>query len=378
MKDIIFNNKVIVIGGNHHNALGVIRSLGEEKVNVYAIIVDNKTKTSVTESKFLTKYWVVPNEEDILEILQTNFTNEKEKPIIITTGDKEASLIDKNLDKLKEKYICPNIGNTTNKINEMMDKTRMSILAKKTGFNVPKEWIVIIENFDKDVQNIKYPCIVKPVQSIEGKRQEIKKCNTKDELKEYCNFLSEKYKRVLVQEYINKDYELGINGCVLSNREVIIPSVVRKIREYPRMSGSSSYGIVKFSENEILDINKVKELISQTKYVGIFDIEFLVSNGEVYFNELNFRNGGNSYASTRAGVNLPVIWCYSMLNKDERIIKKKIDKEIYFMLETRDIRQIFRNKLNPFKWIRDLLKTKAFLIFSFKDIKPFIYKIRRY
>ena len=37
-------NNIIVIGGNHHNTLGVIRSLGYKGLRPYVILITNNNK----------------------------------------------------------------------------------------------------------------------------------------------------------------------------------------------------------------------------------------------------------------------------------------------------------------------------------------------
>lgn len=46
------NKEVIVIGGNHHNTLSVLRSLGEKGVLSLLIVVSHDTKPYVGYSKY--------------------------------------------------------------------------------------------------------------------------------------------------------------------------------------------------------------------------------------------------------------------------------------------------------------------------------------
>ena len=79
--------KAIVIGGNHYNTLGVIRSLGEMGVPVYLILISEKGGY-VSKSKYIVNSWYVDNSEDaIINVLSNNFINEECKPVIIPTSD---------------------------------------------------------------------------------------------------------------------------------------------------------------------------------------------------------------------------------------------------------------------------------------------------
>lgn len=48
-------NKIIVLGGAHHNGLGIVRSLGEVGNSVYFISVDSE-RNFVTKSKYIKKW----------------------------------------------------------------------------------------------------------------------------------------------------------------------------------------------------------------------------------------------------------------------------------------------------------------------------------
>lgn len=47
---------IIVIGGDHHNALGVIRSLGEAGYGVELITIGNLRKHYISASKYVRKH----------------------------------------------------------------------------------------------------------------------------------------------------------------------------------------------------------------------------------------------------------------------------------------------------------------------------------
>lgn len=370
-------NKVIVIGGNHHNALGIIRSLGQNGVNVYLIVTEKK-KSFITKSKYVSQYWnTTENEEEIIKILIDNFNDEREEPIIVPSSDKAANIIDKNFNLLSKKYILPNCGNKEGYISYLMNKEVMCKIASSLGLRTPKTWVIDLnEEDDILLQDIIYPCIMKPLRSVDGHRQDIIICEDYNDTKVTINkFRSMGYHEVLIQQFIKKEKEVGIVGCVtLNSKEIIIPGIIKKLREFPLNSGSSSFAKVDFDIDKYLDVGKIKKFLYKIQYYGIFDMEFLYSNKKLYFIEINFRNGGNSYALTKAGANVVYLWCldaagYNISNKT-----KKIEESLYFMMDTRDFRHVINGDLNLFKWILDFFRTKAFLVFNIKDIKPFIFK----
>ena len=121
-----FTNKAIVIGSSHINTLGTIRSLGERGVPVYAIITG--TKGNFLEGiRYLKGCWsVARTEEAILDVLLNYMVKDRyNKTVVILTNDFCVTVIDKNLEKLKDYHIVPNIGMKSDKIVSLMNKEKM-------------------------------------------------------------------------------------------------------------------------------------------------------------------------------------------------------------------------------------------------------------
>ncbi len=57
---------------------------------------------------------------------------------------------------------------------------------------------------------------------------------------------------------------------------------------------------------------------------------------------MNFRNGALSYASTKAGVNLPYLWYLDACGFDIDDEKLVVDNNHNFMLEIRDFKHVFK------------------------------------
>ena len=97
--DEYWNNKVknpvIIIGGNHHNALGVIRSLGEKGIRPYAILTNDDKYAFVAKSKYLEGADIIREDETaIMNLLAEKYAGKDEKPILIPTSDFAAYCID--------------------------------------------------------------------------------------------------------------------------------------------------------------------------------------------------------------------------------------------------------------------------------------------
>ena len=94
-------NKVIVIGGDHHNTLGVIRGLGERGVKSELILVTPSKMTFVNYSRYVSSCIRLEDDSKIVETLLTKYKNEQEKPVVICCSDSSSGVIDENRNKKK-------------------------------------------------------------------------------------------------------------------------------------------------------------------------------------------------------------------------------------------------------------------------------------
>lgn len=373
------DNEVIVLGSNHHNPLGIIRSLGEAGVKSYFISI-NSPKNFVSKSKYLLKTWQVSTEQELIHLLINNFEDSKKKPIIIPSDDYSAGLIDKNLNLLLPIFHLQNINQRENEILNLMNKLKMNVLAHNYGFLVPKseeinlkDWMTHSNSSLKKFQ-LTFPCIIKPIISSEGEKSDILVVHCLEELNKQFKKLNDDYTSVIVQEYIKKEAEFGIQGFYdRLNGKVIFGGVVKKLRQSQNAPGSTTYGLIE-SENSYIDLEIIESFIKGINYSGIFDVEMMLSNGKIYFIEINFRNGAYGYAFSKSGVNLPLLWCLSLTHNLGSLTTPKINKTI-FINEVSDFKNIKHKAVTTRKWIKDVLKSNVYLIFNCDDILPFIYKI---
>lgn len=371
-------NSIVVLGGNHHNGLGIIRSLGEIGCKLFFIAISTR-KSYVTKSKYIEKSWYAESEQDVLNIIFDNFSQENTKSIIIPSDDYTASIVDRNLNLLSKEFLVPNINWEENAVLKNMNKHLMNSLAEKHGLLVPKSYEINLNEVEGLTNNISrldinYPCIVKPLQSIDGSKSDIIINRNPTDLQKTLEGLKDIYKEVIIQEFINIEREFGIQGIVTcGGKEIIIPGIIEKLRQSTAAPGSTTYAkLVK--TNVLIEMDKVKSFIKGLGYAGIFDMELMYSKGKVYFIELNFRNGAYGYAYTKAGINLPALWCLNAIGQDISFDSKLIKREVTLMSEIADFRNVFDSKLRLVKWIVQFLKSDVHLILNKHDLRPFIYK----
>lgn len=361
-----YSQNAIVIGGNHHNTLGVIRSLGRKGVFPYVILTSGNETSFILKSKYIKKSFVVKGSEAAVELLLSEFVNENNKGIVFTCHDIIASQIDLNRNRLEPYFILPGCEEQ-GRITFLMNKKVMGDLALKNGLNVPATSI-INGNLDSSLYPISFPCITKPVESRTGSKSEIHVCNNSAELALVFNQLNGK--DLLVQQFVSKIMEFQLIGCSLcSGKDIIIPGYSKILRQ-PQTTNT---GFLKYSaldESFSKTVENTKSYIREIGYSGLFSVEFIRDKqGNDYFMEINFRNDGNSISVTNAGVNLPYIWYLFGIGDDYKNEINTIHDE-YVMPEFAEL-ELYKQKIITNKQLIDDMKmATSFMDYALDDPSP--------
>lgn len=359
-------SEIYIIGGDHHNTLGVIRALGFRGIKPCVIIVTDKKNPYVGYSRFVKEKWTVETDEEAIALLM-NRKGDTTKDVVIACSDSASSAIDINRDVLSAHYFLPG-SEKRGRITEIMDKSRMSEEAERIGLRIPYSWVV--EKGDV-VDNIDFPCITKPILSKAGHKSDIAICYNKDELlTAISNGSCNKYQ---VQRFIDKDFEYQLIGLSLNNGEdIIIPGFSRCIRPCP----GTNTGFLHYEALDGLNapVDKCQSFIKSVGYSGLFSMEFLRGkDGVDYFMEMNFRNDGNAICVTKAGFNLPYLWYMACTGMDyEHEMKSFSLKPVFIMPEFDDFRFfVLKRKISVKAWISDVRRTDGFMEYDKQDKLPF-------
>lgn len=350
----------LVIGSDHYNTLGVLRSLGEMNVRCIFVCVDASGQY-VKSSKYISQYFPCSYntlKKTILNILSDN----KGTAVIIPTGDKIMLELSK-IDFSRMSVICPK---SSTAIDSLLEKSYVSRLAERCGLKVPHE--VVIKPDGNYTWN-SYPAIIKPLKSLQGKKSDITVCNNGDSFyRTLSSFFDKGYPEVLVQEFLADPQKrtIEIMGATLKDGTILLPTPIVKIREYPSNNGSTSYAYFEECIDE-KDKSAISTLLQEIGFYGIFDIEFIEDHGTLYFIELNIRNGAPSYASTLAGLNLPYIWYQDAIGNDVHV-KTHLDGKL--MAEQLDYRHIRERAVSFVQWIKQYRECDYKIFINKKDFKP--------
>ena len=370
--------EVVIIGGVHHNTLGVIRSLGEYGEHsipadrLYIILVGKHIhrKNIISASKYVVEKNVNVLDEygEIINCLLEHAKDEKER-VIICCSDEAAEIIISHKDILKDKYHLPTLEED---VAELMRKDKQDEIAIACGLSVPKS--LVINKQDAFEWNC-YPCIVKPIKSsVGGGKQDICICANKKELDK--TILSEKAELLQIQEFVSKQMEFQLIGCSLDRGKIIIiPGYTRIVRQ-PKNTNTGYLEYIPM-DRDLFNMKSVETLVKTIGYSGLFSIEFIRDPaGKDYFLEINMRNDGNAFCVKSAGVNLPFIWCHYNCNGALPEVPTTIPRSVWFIPDLKDLKYAYK-QIGPIRWIKDFITADSHAIFDRKDIAPFFFEILR-
>ncbi len=357
---------VIIIGNDHYNTYGVIRSLGEKGILSDAILFNcNKKDSYVLRSKYIRNGYSCRSFDEALVIL--NSYNESPN-IIICCSDEVEEFVVNHHRVLSKNFILP-VCDNPNETIRLMNKDVIGALARNYGIKTPTTWQVIDRRIP---EGIMYPCITKPITSTSGHKSDIVVCRNNQELSNVVED-EERCSDYVVQEYIEFEKEISILGAVLANGDVILSGCIDKLRTC--MIGTTSFGVM--VDNSLLGENGPK-LIAMMKgmgYRGLFSAEFIVKDGVYYFLEVNFRNDGNTYVATASGLNLPLLYVNSFCDNIIQYEYKPVFP-CFFMLDIEDLIALRINHVSLSQWRNDLRRAHACLVYNKQDVRPFKKKVR--
>lgn len=362
-------NKVIVIGGNHHNTLGVVRSLGYKGLRPLVVVVTDHKKPYVCQSKYVQQYEILSSASEIVEYLLKKKNNHGTKPVVVSCADFVTAVLDSHQDQLSAFYHLP-VGKGN--VVQMMDKDTMARIANECGIDTPRNLTLDEVSFS---YNKRY--IFKPLRSIEGSKADIAVIGSREELDSFIS--SSHCDNLQIQEFVEKELEFQLIGCSLNGGETVIIPGASIILRQPENTNTGFLKYVSIDELQYDGMHACRKFIQTIGYSGLFSLEFLRGkNGKDYFMEINMRNDGNSICVTAAGVNLPYIWyCHSLGSEDWIQEASRTVRNTIVMPEFDDFVNVLKRKISLCQWIKDIRKTDCFMEFDKTDKKPFYVGLRQ-
>lgn len=373
-------NKAVVLGANYYIGLSTIRCLGVHNITVAAVDY-SKEGTYGFYSKYCSETLVGPHyskdPEGLLNFLIDYAKKQDSPPVLIPSADQYVEFIDKNLLTLREHFLIPQTEQGL--YTRVMEKETVHRLATEHGVAVPEIVRVDEDNFIQKVEEtIKFPCLVKPVNSpefVSKFRKKLFKVYNKEELEASVKLATDANFEVIVQRIIPgfDDHMYTFDAYLNQDAKVTHWVTCQKYRQYPINFGASVYTGQKFVP-EIYEIGK--NFLEGIKYKGFAEIEFKkdAETGQFYLIEVNTRITNLNNLLYKTGINIPYI-TYKELT-GEPIQPKAVtnDTNLVFWYAYEDLlavrNYIKTGQLTLTQVLKSYFRPKAYAIWDWKDPKP--------
>ena len=372
--DVLPSGKVVLVGGNHHNGLGLARAFSRGGIATYGILMSPKSrnKNFIAYSNNWSDVYIAKDENEVLGLLDEKFGKEHSKPVLLAFTDKAAALLDRNLNVLARKYIMPSIAMEQGRIIDLMNKERQGRLFRKLQLPFLETNIIRLSSFQSATWE--FPIILKPVASIDGSKADIQICHDEPEISEAVASLErEGYQRILAQRFVSRKKEYVLIGAVA--KKLMAYSLIRNIRQNPPKTGTGTFSQFETSAHVHRFAREVLHKIAEYGYSGPIDIEFWETEDGFIMNEINWRSSGRNFVSQYTGISPEVLWYQAEIAENKLYQEKSYAGEGTVMTEFADFKNVVSGDIGFFQWIRDVKRCSAFSVWDFYDMRPFFAKI---
>ena len=371
------DRKVILLGESHYHGLGLVRAFGAKGLRPFGILIGPRTGGYVEASRYWARIDRAETDEEAVELLLRLYGSEAEKPLVLPWSDGILAALDGQYDRLKDRFILASIRGEQGGITAWMNKEKQMELARALQLPVSPAETAAIPLTEADAarlsRDLALPVFVKPVDSREGTKKDMRRLDTWDAQREYAAELEEKgYRRILVQEYLNIEQEYDFMGVCCGDRSTY--TLAEKTRIWPSKGGAASCGRTVAPEDPAFFEGILKRL-SDFGYAGPFDMDIFRAGGRLYFNEINWRSSANVYGAVAAGNNYPWDWYVLAGDAAEAPALRSGRAGCRFMNGIWDIRHVLHREVSPFRWLADALRANAHAFWSVRDPGPFFARL---
>src|SRR5699024_460052 len=357
-----------------------IRCLGSEGIPTVAMDYSEEDRYGAA-SKYCDEKLIVPHyrydTEKFIDALIDFSTKQELKPVLIPCHDSYLEVIDAYLHRLKDYYHIPQTQQGL--YAQVMNKDTLAKLAMEHGAAIPETVHLDDEDFYHKVEKtIKFPCLVKPVDSpsfMSVFRKKLFKVHDMDELQEAVKRSNDANLEVIIQRIIPgfDDHMYTFDAHLNQDAKITHWVTGRKLRQYPINFGASVYTIQKYTP-ELYDLGA--SFLESIQYKGFAEIEFKkdANTGDFYIIEINARITNFNEMLRRVGMNFPYIVYREMIG--EPLEPKAIEHEtnVAFQYGYEDllaIKDYIKTKqLSVGTVVKSLFRKKVPAIWAWNDMKP--------
>ena len=272
-----------------------------KKQGYETIIVNNNPETVSTDFDIADKLYFEPlTREDVENIVKV----EKPDGAIVQFGGQTAIKLTKDLTEMGVKIM----GTQEVDMDRAEDRKEFDEALNNCGILRPKGSTIFTVEEAKDVANrLGYPVLVRPSYVLGGQGMAI--AYDDKEIENYVNEINtiEQEHPILVDKYIlGREVEVD---AICDGEDILIPGIMEHLERAGVHSGDSisvypTQNVSKAHEQKIIEYTE--KIAKELNVIGILNIQFIISEGEVYIIEVNPRSSRTVPYISKV-TNLPMI-----------------------------------------------------------------------
>lgn len=312
------NKKVLIIGsgpirigqGIEFDYCSVHGILALQKLGYETILMNNNPETVSTDYEVADRLYFEPlSVEDVLNVIDY----EQVESVIVQFGGQTAISLVEGLEKAGVQLL----GSSLDTIDQLEDREQFYHLLQDLNLpHIPGETVETKEDLIEKVHAIGYPVLLRPSYVIGGRGMLV--LQSEVELQQYIehNEETQLFPILIDAYYPGKEVEVDV---VTDGTDIVIPAIFEHVEKAGVHSGDSMAITPPFTLTEKTKekiVAYAQKIAKGIEFKGIFNIQFVIYNDELYVLEVNPRASRTvPIISKISGLNMIALATETLLNK---------------------------------------------------------------
>jgi D-aspartate ligase len=370
---------VVILGGNTHGSLGIIRSLGRMGIPVHVIYSPPRGPASFSAYCKSTRGWDFAHAKPEVTISFLRELGQRigRRSILIPTWDELAVFAADYYNTLKPWFICPEQSGQL--ARSLCSKKEMAGLARR--FAVPTPEVAFprsLEDVTRYIETARFPVMLKGIDGNQLKERTGKKmaiAYSPRQIREmYLAMENPAEPNLMIQEYIpgGDDSIWMFNGYFNANSECLVGFTGRKLRQTPIHTGMTSLGVC--LRNDAVE-RVTREFMRALGYRGILDIGYRYDarDGQYKVLDVNPRIGATfRLFVAENGMDVARALYLDLTGQQVPLSPQREGRKWFVELDLKSCLDYYREGSLTFRqWLRSLRGIEEAGYFALDDLAPF-------
>ena len=317
---------LLAIADYYYGTLAAARTLGRAGIGV--AVADPNAFAAARWSRLVARRLICPSlrEPDRFMEWVLRFGDENEKHVLYPTNDDTAWLF-----ALHEKELAPRFHlyqPPVDVVYGLLNKRRLFAACRSVGIDVPHTWFATSEEAVREAQrDAKFPVLIKPVTQVLFTQNKGCRVDIAAELPGYLRIFDTSgysskianfdpgVRQPAIQEFYPDAAEAiyGLSGFVDETGSIALFRASRKVLQRPRKVGVGLCFESAEVDRELA--SRVLELFLKVGYFGVFEVEFIISDGRALLIDANPRFYNQMVFDCGRGLPLPLFAYHAALRQ---------------------------------------------------------------